>query len=76
MGRVRMPLLRQGGSEVSVYKIVTVFDGPPIPERRFDWVAWIDGREDGHIGHGATEEASVRDLVGLIFDDKAEEHGE
>lgn len=51
----------------SDWKIVTVYEHPPIPDRQFDWAAWVDGKEDGHIGHGATEADAVYDLVGLVF---------
>ena len=51
------------------WKIVTVFDHPPISDYQFDWVAWIDGKEDGHIGYGDTEADAVYDLVDLVFGD-------
>ena len=42
--------------------IKTSGDFPPIPTRKFDWSAWIDGREDWRIGHGATEAEAVNAL--------------
>jgi len=50
-------------------KIETSYDYPPIPNRNFDWSA-IDGDTyDGEgypIGHGATEQAAVADLMEKI----------
>lgn len=53
-------------------KIVTDFVYPPIPDRRFDWSAiddhTYDGAEDSHcpIGHGATEQEAIDDLLDQI----------
>jgi hypothetical protein len=59
-------------------KIKTYFDPPPIPDRRFDWSAMLDGYDPGEpdetgtyhggdaIGFGATEEAAVADLMEQI----------
>jgi len=50
-------------------KIVTHFDYPPIPLRKFDWSAidadTYDGAPDSHcpMGHGATEIEAIRDLL-------------
>jgi len=36
---------------------------PPVPSRRFDWCAWIEGTEDaGPYGYGVTEEMAIEDL--------------
>jgi hypothetical protein len=49
-------------------RIITSYDPPPIPDRRFDWSAvdddTYDGAPDQHsaIGYGATEEEAIRDL--------------
>jgi hypothetical protein len=43
-------------------KIMTSYVSPPIPIRDFDWVAWIDGEEDGHRGHGKTEREAIDEL--------------
>lgn len=42
--------------------IVTEFVYPPIPIRRFDWVAHYDDPE-GPTGHGATEAEAIADLT-------------
>lgn len=45
-------------------KLVTSCQYPPIPDRRFDWIAHIDGDEEsGNYGYGATEEAAIADWV-------------
>jgi hypothetical protein len=55
-------------------KIRTSFDYPPIPDRRFDWSAvdddTYDGAEDSHcpIGHGATEQEAIADLLDQLED--------
>jgi len=44
-------------------KIVTEFVYPPIPDRRFDWEAHLDGdEENGPYGYGDTEEKAIQDL--------------
>lgn len=44
-------------------KIITDFIYPPIPDRRFDWLAFYDGyEEDGNYGYGTTELEAIRDL--------------
>ena len=41
-------------------KIVTEHIFPPIPNRTFDWLAWIDGNEeDGPYGYGKTEQEAI-----------------
>lgn len=51
-------------------KINTEYMFPPIPDRRFDWVATFDdydGAPDsanrGHIGYGRTEAEAIADLI-------------
>lgn len=45
-------------------KIITHNEQPPIPDRRFDWVAFYDGEEERcEYGYGITEAAAVADLV-------------
>jgi hypothetical protein len=46
-------------------RILTSFIRPPIPIRGFDWVAWIDGEEEGHRGHGKTEKEAIEELQNL-----------
>jgi hypothetical protein len=44
-------------------KIKTAHVFPPIPDRRWDWCAWHDGKEEaGHYGWGRTEAAALADL--------------
>lgn len=49
--------------------ISTSFEYPPIPDRRFDWLAVDDDTYDGEgcpIGHGRTEAEAVLDLLDQI----------
>lgn len=51
--------------------IITSFDYPPIPNKRFDWSAIFDdydGTDDSGspIGYGATEKEAVEDLLEQI----------
>lgn len=42
---------------------------PPIPERKFDWQAHIDGREEsGPYGYGRTEAEAIADLRDQLDD--------
>jgi hypothetical protein len=47
---------------VSPETIRTSYVYPPIPTRRFDWCAWVDGHEEGRIGYGATEAEATANL--------------
>jgi hypothetical protein len=55
-------------------KIITEFVYPPIPDRRFDWSAVTedyDAADDAKqppMGHGATEEAAIADLLEQLDD--------
>ena len=50
-------------------KIVTRYDPPPIPVRRFDWTAVRDDYEAGYrIGYGHTEAEAINDLLELEKD--------
>ena len=45
-------------------KIITKFDYPPIPDRRFDWSAVTEDYDLGSpIGHGATKKEAEADLL-------------
>ena len=45
-------------------KIITKFEYPPIPDRRFDWSAVTEDYDLGSpIGHGATKAEAVADLL-------------
>ena len=49
-------------------KIITNHVFPPIPDRRFDWLAYHDGDgEFGPVGYGRTEEEAIRDLKNAHF---------
>jgi len=52
-------------------QVITHFDHPPIPDRRMDWSAWLDGtEEDGPYGRGPTElAAAIALLHELVADD-------
>jgi hypothetical protein len=52
-------------------KIKTQFVNPPIPFRCLDWIAWIDGEEDGLVGQGDTEKKAVEALKEAIEEDYA-----
>ena len=48
-------------------KIITEHVYPPIPDRRFDWAATLDGYEPGDPhGEGPTENAAVADLLAAL----------
>jgi hypothetical protein len=49
-------------------QIRTSYDDPPIPLGHFDWSAWFDGDEEGHIGRGQTDQAAIADLLELAED--------
>ena len=52
-------------------KIITRFVYPPIPDRRYDWAAYYDGKEeDGPYGRGETEQQAIDDLLEQTEDDK------
>jgi hypothetical protein len=52
---------------MSTKKIITSYDPPPIPLRRFDWSAYQDGWEPGEpFGRGPTKEAAIADLLEQI----------
>ena len=45
-------------------KIITYYDRPPIPTRRYDWQAIREDYDEGHyIGTGETELEAVTDLL-------------
>ncbi len=45
-------------------KLVTSCVYPPIPDRRFDWIAYAEGQEEsGDYGYGATEQEAIDDWV-------------
>lgn len=46
--------------------IRTAFVYPPIPIRTSDWLAWIDGDEEGGHAYGPTEAEAVANLLELL----------
>lgn len=53
------------------YRIVTVHEYPPIPDRSNDWCAFYDGEEErGNYGWGRTEADAISDLVVNCTDDE------
>ncbi len=45
-------------------KIVTYHLNPPIPIRKYDWEAYLDGHEESpYTGWGRTEEDAKKDLI-------------
>lgn len=44
-------------------EIVTENIKPPVPTRAFDWIAYREGREEGHRGFGSTEAEAINDLL-------------
>jgi hypothetical protein len=54
----------QGGTVHQVMAEIEVsFEYPPIPVRRFDWLAQFKGQEEGPQGWGRTREGAIADLV-------------
>ena len=46
-------------------------DYPPIPDRRMDWSAWVDGtEEDGCYGQGRTKWDAINDLISILMDEE------
>jgi hypothetical protein len=43
--------------------ILIDYDPKPIPVRRFDYVAARAGRDECHVGYGATEAEAIADLL-------------
>lgn len=44
-------------------RILVDYDPKPIPVRRFDYVAARAGRDESHVGYGATEAEAIADLL-------------
>jgi hypothetical protein len=61
--------------KINGFNIRTNYDYPPIPVRQFDWSAIDDDTYDGAddsscpIGHGATEQDAIDDLLEQIDED-------
>jgi hypothetical protein len=46
--------------------ILTAYTHPPIPDRRFDWAAWVKGEEETLSARGPTEQEAIDALQKLI----------
>ena len=58
---------RLGGTVHQVMAEVEVsFQYPPIPDRRFDYLAQFKGQEEGPQGWGKTREEAVADLFNEV----------
>ena len=45
-------------------KIITSYDYPPIPDRKYDWSAIRESYDEGDlIGYGRTEQEAINDLI-------------
>ena len=59
-----------GGADHPFPHIKTVCVYPPIPDRRFDWIAYFDGEEEaGNYGTGASEAEAIADFIENYADD-------
>ena len=54
---------RSGTADQVLAEIETVHMYPPIPDRRFDWLAQFKGQEEGLQGWGKTREEAIGDLL-------------
>lgn len=53
-------------------KIITSYWPKPIPNREFDWTAWVDGTEENRwYGYGRTESEAIADLVNNVLQQDA-----
>ncbi len=62
--------------------IITEYVRPPIPTTKWDWMAFIEGDEEGNYptGRGPTETEALRDLseqlARLVFELEDEKRGQ
>lgn len=48
-------------------RVVTIYDPPPIPDRRFDWKVIWDGYEGGDpMAFGSTEQEAIENFKELM----------
>lgn len=47
-------------------KILTTHWPKPIPPDKYDWTAWVDGKEEWFVGYGATKDEAIQDLLANI----------
>ena len=51
-------------------RIITSYDFPPIPDRRYDSSAIREDYDEGDlIGHGRTEREAIMDLLNQEYDE-------
>lgn len=51
--------------------VVLSFEYPPVPVRGWDWMAYVEGREEcGPQGWGATRQQAVDDLLERIEEEE------
>lgn len=50
--------------------IITQYVCPPVPTRAWDWMAYVEGDEEGNgpTGRGPTEAEALRDLCEMLAD--------
>ena len=59
-----------------VLRIITSHQFPPIPDRRFDWIAYYEGQEEsGNYGRGTTEQEAIDDFILNYQDDEDDRLG-
>lgn len=46
--------------------ITTSYVCPPVPYRDMDWMAHVEGDEEGPTGRGESEADALRDLAGQL----------
>jgi len=47
-------------------KILTEQTGNPTPIRSWDWMAWLEGKEEGLVGFGSTQQGAVDELLTMM----------
>ena len=52
--------------QAGAVNIILEYVKPPIPDRRYDWQAYIDGNEEGPSGFGKTKACALRALADAI----------
>ncbi len=54
-------------------KVITQHVFPPVPDRSHDWMAYVDGEDDGFTGWGPNEADAIADLKSQIEEDFSED---
>lgn len=52
--------------------VITTYICPPVSTTEFDWMAHMDGDEEGPTGYGPSELEAVKNLCGLLATAQAE----